>query len=554
MSNFKTTIVVGLLLAILYGVYTVLQQPPLQPPKDFNQQQDGELDLSIEDNSLDDNSIENGSLKSLEEPSTDEPVSTGSGSQKSTSRGSRFDKSKSLSSETRSGSSRDTRFASSNPASQRRGTSDSFNNRTGDSLPRSPVKSTRDTARANERRSRDGNETALPGETDEAGLAVADPTSLPDVPPTDPAATEESMAEVPPPELAPRQPRRTSPMTANEPANPTRRASLAEPASSSRNSDYESVRQASSESPLGSDRGNYAAREPGNGQGYGQGYGQGNYAPETRVAVPDDDRNASPDMPRIQYNPFVTSNERKSGITPATEYANRMAYEQALKNGRLMIAEQRWREALLTLSVAYDAPGLSRAQREQLLELLDPLAGKVIYSSEHLVEPAHVVRRGETLQDIADQYNVPWQLLQKINEVRDPEYPIPASSLKVMRGPFQAVVDMSAGEITLKLNRMYAGRFPISIGRDPEPLAGEYQVREKAENQPYYSSDGKTIAGDDPNNPFGRHWINLGREVAIHGSSLTNEDPELGSISLSPKDADDIFSILSVGSKVTIRR
>jgi hypothetical protein len=86
-SNFKTTIVVGLLLAILYGVYTVLQQPPLQPPKDFHQQQDGELDLSIEDNSLDDHGIENGSLKSLEEPSTEEPVSTGSGSQKSTSRG-----------------------------------------------------------------------------------------------------------------------------------------------------------------------------------------------------------------------------------------------------------------------------------------------------------------------------------------------------------------------------------------------------------------------------------------------------------------------------------
>ena len=43
--------------------------------------------------------------------------------------------------------------------------------------------------------------------------------------------------------------------------------------------------------------------------------------------------------------------------------------------------------------------------------LLGQLAGTVIYSTEHQLEPARVVKPGETLETIAKEYNVPWQLL-----------------------------------------------------------------------------------------------------------------------------------------------
>ncbi len=47
--------------------------------------------------------------------------------------------------------------------------------------------------------------------------------------------------------------------------------------------------------------------------------------------------------------------------------------------------------------------------------LLSQLAGTVVYSTEHQLEPARVVKPGETLETIAKEYNVPWQLLAKIN-------------------------------------------------------------------------------------------------------------------------------------------
>ncbi len=51
-----------------------------------------------------------------------------------------------------------------------------------------------------------------------------------------------------------------------------------------------------------------------------------------------------------------------------------------------------------------------------------------------------------------------------------------------------------------------------------------------------------------------RLWLNLGGEQSIHGSPTGGQEQERGCISLSPRDADDVYSILSQGSTVRIRR
>ena len=62
---------------------------------------------------------------------------------------------------------------------------------------------------------------------------------------------------------------------------------------------------------------------------------------------------------------------------------------------------------------------------------------------------------------------------------------------------------------------------------------------------------------DDPANPLGERWIGLGDRLSIHStnnpSSIGKSDLP-GCISLKPRDAEDVFDILSEGSKVVIRR
>ncbi len=162
-----------------------------------------------------------------------------------------------------------------------------------------------------------------------------------------------------------------------------------------------------------------------------------------------------------------------------------------------------------------------------------------------------------------------WQLLAKINGIADPNNLPTATQLKVVRGPFNAVIDLSNFELTLMLNGRYACRFPIGVGTDYPNLAGTYEIRNKTANPQYYGPGRIEIGADDVNNPLGEHWIGLGSQASVNGqpavggqigihgtndpSSLRRTDSR-GSIRLSNKDMDDDFGILSIGSREGGRR
>jgi lipoprotein-anchoring transpeptidase ErfK/SrfK len=79
-------------------------------------------------------------------------------------------------------------------------------------------------------------------------------------------------------------------------------------------------------------------------------------------------------------------------------------------------------------------------------------------------------------------------------------------------------------------------------------------VRDKREGKEYYPPGGRTVAAGHAANPYGMHWIDLGGDVCIHGSAERDISPDYGCISLSPRDAADVFGILSLGSAVVVRR
>ena len=122
-----------------------------------------------------------------------------------------------------------------------------------------------------------------------------------------------------------------------------------------------------------------------------------------------------------------------------------------------------------------------------------------------------------------------------------------------MRGPFRADVDLQKKELTLFAGQLYAGRFPISVGQDPPPKPGEYRVLEKKPGHDYFAASGQKLDANDPQNPFGRVWIGLDKELVIHGSPESGDAGAMGCISLSPLDAMDVYSILTQGSSVVIR-
>lgn len=222
-------------------------------------------------------------------------------------------------------------------------------------------------------------------------------------------------------------------------------------------------------------------------------------------------------------------------------------------------ADQQWkddrlREALTTLSLFYNDPELTPADREPLQQRLDVLAGEVIYSPRHLLEQPYRVSAGDTLRTIAETYDVPWQLLANINGVDDPAAIVPGQELKIMRGPFRAEVNLERSELTLFLGELYAGRFAITPGSDPAPQPGTYTVQDKQTARTYYAPSGGDIPAGDPRNPYGDVWLDLGSQMCIHGAPENGPSDAAGCIRLRPADARDVYGILSQGSSVSIMR
>ena len=232
------------------------------------------------------------------------------------------------------------------------------------------------------------------------------------------------------------------------------------------------------------------------------------------------------------------------------------SFEKALNSAMKQSQQQHFREALLTLSVFFDDPNLSQANQTKLLRQLDALAAHVIYSRQHLLEPAFVVRPGDTIESIAKQYRVPATLLQNINSINSNSPLLPGTEIKVARGPFRASVSLAKNEMTLFLGHLYAGRFPISVGNNPGPRPGSYQVQLKQPGRPFYDEAQQLIPVGDVNNPYGNVWIDLGSNLSIHGTprAATGIGQSHRCIGLNEIDARDIYGILTEGSQVIIRR
>lgn len=239
------------------------------------------------------------------------------------------------------------------------------------------------------------------------------------------------------------------------------------------------------------------------------------------------------------------------------------AFPAAVERARQDLDTGRLAEGLTQLSAWYDNPQLSQAEHEQLCGLLDQVAGTVIYSTKDLLEPPYEVQPGDRLEDIGQRFNVPWELLAKINGVQDPQGLRPGDRLKVVRGPFDAVISLESRQLTLMLNGSYAGRFVIGVGRDNPPHEGQFTVLTKLVNPEYHIDANQKISGGDPANPLGTRWLGFGTAptaddgFALHGTNDPNSlgrPDQPGCVALSQRDIEDIYDILSVGSRITVRR
>lgn len=237
------------------------------------------------------------------------------------------------------------------------------------------------------------------------------------------------------------------------------------------------------------------------------------------------------------------------------------AFASAWADAHDKLAAGRYAEALSVLSAWHDDSSLGLEESQQLEDLLGQLAGTVIYSQQDLLLPPHVAAPGETLDAIAASHRVPWQLLAKINGIDDPRRLVPGEAIKLVRGPFDAVVSVSRRRLSLQVAGNYAGAFPVVIGRGIHERVGASlavaEIRRDPEPQP--AGGTPTTAGSFVQQVAGQVGaksivLNEGLRIESADDPAAMSDAAAdGVLILAPRDLDELVDILGPGSNVLIR-
>jgi hypothetical protein len=264
------------------------------------------------------------------------------------------------------------------------------------------------------------------------------------------------------------------------------------------------------------------------------------------VGLPPAGESARPDrFATLPSAPLVPADLPAPAAAPPREpAAPTAAFATAWSDAHDKLTSGRYAEALQALSVWYDDPSLGLEESHRLEDLLGQLAGTVIYSQQDLLLPPHVVGPGETLPAIAAPLGVSPQLLAKINGIVDPLRLTPGEHVKLIRGPFDAVVSVSRRRLSLQLAGAYAGSFPAVVGRQfLDRVGGSLPVVEVV------LGDAAAVAP--------RRALILGDGLtieAVEDPATVSDAVPPSSLVVSTRDLDELLDILGPGSRVLVRQ
>ncbi|MEO0513446.1 MAG: L,D-transpeptidase family protein [Planctomycetota bacterium] len=264
---------------------------------------------------------------------------------------------------------------------------------------------------------------------------------------------------------------------------------------------------------------------------------------------------------------------RLNASSPAVASMLRRA-EQATRDGDLVGARRLLSDAILSGTLVGD--DAARAREDAALINEDLVFTPRAVSGDR-VSYEYFVGSGDTLSRIAknEGLKTDWRLIQRVNQLVDPSRLRLGQKLKLVRGPFHAIVhkgsyrlDLFQGPRDATDDWLYIRSFEVGLGEFDGTPIGEFVVREDSKLiNPRWPNPrtGEIFEADDPMNPIGEHWIGLrglGEAAVATGYGIHGTiDPEsiggqesMGCIRMLPNDVGLIYELLMEDASLVIVR
>lgn len=228
-------------------------------------------------------------------------------------------------------------------------------------------------------------------------------------------------------------------------------------------------------------------------------------------------------------------------------------------------------------------PGLDELELSVLRARLTELNKELVFSPRHVagdpLSMLYTVRAGDALSRIERTQGLTthWKLIQRLNGLSRPDRINAGQRLKLIPGPFHAVVtksrfrlDLYHGPTERPEEWVFIRSFDVGLGEGDSTPTGHFIVRAngKLESPGWVNprNPSERYAPNDPNNPIGDFWIGLdglGDAAAYAGYGLhgtiepdsIGEERSMGCVRMRPDDIALMYELLGEGkSLVQIRR
>lgn len=235
--------------------------------------------------------------------------------------------------------------------------------------------------------------------------------------------------------------------------------------------------------------------------------------------------------------------------------------------------------ARVLLSRAVIDARLPESERAILRDDLARINDDLVFSPR--VDPAdpfayaYTIQPGDSLVriDQREKLGPDWRFIQRVNAMSSPSRLTVGKKLKLVRGPFHAVVSKSAYRLDLYMGDaaqpselVFVRSFRVGLGEGNSTPLGEFRVRPGSKLvNPHWVNPrtGEKFAADDPKNPIGEHWIGLegiGQYATITGYGIhgtiepdsIGQQRSMGCVRLGTEDIALLYEVLTEGGS-TVR-
>lgn len=316
-----------------------------------------------------------------------------------------------------------------------------------------------------------------------------------------------------------------------------------------------------------------AAADPVTSPGLGQGTDQGKPQP---VDVSRPDLKAVPPAvnPNGTQNPVLPPAAPTGGGDAAsgglTSTLSPSSVQSVIEMGDRAMAANKLVEARTHYSRALMNPQIAKGDQEVLRQKMSTINADLVFSPK--VTPGdplsemYTVVAGDALEKIRKkrELTTEWMLIQRINGMASPDTLRVGQKLKLVRGPFHAIVnksefrmDLFVGSPDEQENWIYIRSFKVGLGEGNGTPVGTFTIRNKMQNPDWRNPrTGERFDRNDPMNPIGEYWLGwqgLGDSApitgyGIHGTvdpSSVGQNKSMGCVRLLDEDIKFVYELLA---------